>query len=564
MRLKVSDVVSAALERDGTSDVLVVFHRQADLGGARRITGKRNKALFAYTELSAVAAREQTGALRLLSGHTHAVNSLLIVNAIAVERAKADLVRQLASLEEVAWIAPDPWVRFPDPVRESAPASLRTGVEWGVDRIQAPAVWSLGYTGQGITVGGADTGYDWAHPALQRQYRGWDSLSQTASHDYHWYDGVYNASPLNTDTLNPCGFRSPLPCDDGSHGTHTAGTMVGDDGQGNQIGVAPGARWVGCRNMERGWGRPSTYLNCFEWFLAPTDVDGGQPDPDKAPHVINNSWYCNEVEGCVDQGVNDLLRMAIANLKASGVFVVVSAGNFGPSCASTNYPPGYFEESFSIGAIRANDTIAAYSSRGPVTVDSSFRIKPNVVAPGSNVRSSVTGGGYAAFSGTSMAGPHVAGLVALVLSAAPSLEGEVELLEHIIEQTSTPQYGLVDCGDMGGTERPNNTYGYGSINALEAVQRANQIVAQKSPNIGAGLRLYPNPADLSTALAAEGIYGPVQIVLFNTAGQQVQAHRIVADGTLRITLSLIGFPPGAYLCRVQSQGKTRSTILIKR
>ncbi len=153
-------------------------------------------------------------------------------------------------------------------------------------------MWAAGYTGQGAVIGGQDTGYDWDHPALKNQYRGWNGAS--ADHDYNWHDAIHVTGSI-------CGANSPEPCDDDDHGTHTMGTMVGDDGLGNQIGMAPGARWIGCRNMNDGVGTPATYTECYEWFIAPYPVGGtpDQGDPSKAPDVINNSWGCPPSEGCL-------------------------------------------------------------------------------------------------------------------------------------------------------------------------------------------------------------------------------------------------------------------------
>ncbi len=170
--------------------------------------------------------------------------------------------------------------------------------------------------GQGIVIGGQDTGYEWQHPALMNQYRGWDGA--VADHTYNWHDAIHENNP-NTSPGNVCGFDSPQPCDDHGHGTHTMGTMIGDDGGANQIGMAPGAQWIACRNMEQGWGTPATYTECYEWFIAPYPA-GGDPmrdgDPAKAPHVINNSWSCPVSEGCTDP---DILRTVVENVRAAGI-----------------------------------------------------------------------------------------------------------------------------------------------------------------------------------------------------------------------------------------------------
>jgi subtilisin family serine protease len=166
-------------------------------------------------------------------------------------------------------------------------------VEWGVANVRAPQVWALGHTGQGIVVAGADTGIRWTHEALINQYRGWNGT--TADHNYNWHDAIHILDPID-----PCGPDSDEPCDGHDHGTHTVGTAVGGAGA-NQIGVAPGADWIGCRNMFAsgvgiGVDFISTYAECFQFFIAPTDLSGENPDPSKRPHVIVNSWGCPE--GC--------------------------------------------------------------------------------------------------------------------------------------------------------------------------------------------------------------------------------------------------------------------------
>jgi subtilisin family serine protease len=250
------------------------------------------------------------------------------------------------------------------------------------------------------------------------------------------------------------------------------GTMVGDDGGSNQIGVAPGARWIGCRNMNQGVGTPATYIECFEFFLAPYPI-GGDPaadgDPAKAPHVISNSWVCPPSEGCDWTS----LQTAVENVRAAGIVVVASAGNEGSSCGSVMYPPAIYDAAFSVGATREeDDTIASFSSRGPVTVDGSGRRKPDVSAPGVSVRSCVPGGGYGTKSGTSMAGPHVAGTVALLWSATPCLIGDVDTTEWVIAHTARPRTTAQGCGGDGPSDVPNNVYGWGIVDALAAVEEA--------------------------------------------------------------------------------------------
>ncbi|WP_223789297.1 S8 family serine peptidase [Marinicella meishanensis] len=336
-----------------------------------------------------------------------------------------------------------------------------TAIEWNVNMVNAPDVWALGHTGQNVVVAGQDTGYDWEHPALINKYRGWDG--QNADHNYNWHDSIGSPTVV-------CGNE---PCDDHSHGSHTMGTVLGDDGNGNQIGVAPDARWIGCRNMNVGDGTPATYTECFQWFLAPTDLTDNNPNPAMAPHIINNSWGCPSSEGCTDPAV---LMPVVENVVAAGILVVTSAGNSGSGCNSVSTPAAIYDASFTVGSTTSGDEIAFSSSRGNVTVDGSGRPKPDITAPGASVRSANNSGGYSTFSGTSMASPNVAGVAALLISAKPELGGNPKLLEHIMTRTAVPKTTNQSCGGIPGSAVPNNTYGHGRIDALAAVNYALDLI----------------------------------------------------------------------------------------
>ncbi len=443
-------------------DVVISFPN-VEVDDAYEYKTKESRAKYVYQKLWNHALSTQKTAIDYLKNHHKEHQSFYIVNMVRAKLDSTD-IKYLKALPEVMDIIPNGKMEMARPAREN-PAEKRT-TEWGLDMIKAPDVWALGYTGQGVVIGGQDTGYKWDHDALKDKYRGWDGT--TADHDYNWHDAIHT-----TAGSNPCGSDSPVPCDDHNHGTHTMGTMVGDDGAGNQIGVAPGAKWIGCRNMDLGNGTLSTYVECFEWFLAPYPVGGtpAQGDPSKSPDVINNSWSCPASEGCNSSNYA-IMETAMENLRNSGVVIVVSNGNSGSNCSTTFSPPAFYLNAFSVGATNASDQIAGFSSRGPVLYDASNRLKPNVSAPGQSVRSCIKNGGYAVYSGTSMAGPHVAGTVALMLSANPSLKGHVEKIERIIEQTTVPKSTSQDCGPVAGTDTPNNTYGYGRIDALAAVNRA--------------------------------------------------------------------------------------------
>ncbi|MBC7885447.1 MAG: S8 family serine peptidase [Saprospiraceae bacterium] len=447
--------------------VVVILNEQADVSAVSLIRGKEKKTEFVYRNLLNVAEKSQSEVIDFLNAQNIPFRSYYIVNMIAL-KADFDLIEKIATLGTVKEIIEDGNFMINEPKSDRISQGSRS-IEWNLSKINAPAVWALGYTGQNVVIGGQDTGYKWDHNALKNKYRGWNGSS--ANFNYNWHDAIHEDNPLSPGT-NSCGFDSPEPCDDHNHGTHTMGTMVGDDGGSNQIGVAPGSKWIGCRNMENGYGTLSTYVECFEWFLAPY---GPHPDslanPSKMPHVINNSWGCPTEEGCNTSNFATM-ELALNNLRNAGCVIVVSAGNAGSSCSTVNDPPAIFSGSFSVGSTTSTDAISSFSSRGPVIVDGSNRLKPNIAAPGSSVRSSIKNGDYASFSGTSMAGPHIAGLVALLISANPQLAGEVDLIEDIIEQTSLHITSSQECGGVTGSAIPNNTFGYGRADALAAVNMA--------------------------------------------------------------------------------------------
>ncbi len=436
----------------GQTDFLVFLKPQADLSAAPSIESRTARIQYVYQTLRAVAEQSQANLRADLDAWGIPYHSFFIVNALRVTGDEA-LALKLAARPEVARVVADPAFDGLDdpPPGPPAPPAVN-GVEWNIARLHAPEVWALGYTGQNIVVGSCDTGVDYTHPALVGQYRG-NLGGGSFDHDYNWHDtfGEY-----------------PAPTDPNGHGTHTTGTMVGDDGAGNQIGMAPGAQWIACKADSSGgvW-KASKYIECWEWFLAPTRVDGTDPDPSKAPHVINNSWSCPGSEGCDP----DTLRDAAKALYAAGIAIAKSGGNSGASCGTiTN--PGQYPELLATAAFAQGDTIASFSSRGPVTLEGETRIKPDIAAPGVSIRSSVPGGGYSSMQGTSMASPHTAGLIALLWSAQPALVGDLDSTFQIVQASAEPKIDL-QCPPNAPGGRPNNVWGWGIINALQAVQAAN-------------------------------------------------------------------------------------------
>ncbi len=234
--------------------------------------------------------------------------------------------------------------------------------------------------------------------------------------------------------------------------------------------MAPGARFIACRNMDQGNGTPARYTECFQFFLAPTDHTGANPRPDLAAHVINNSWGCPVSEGCTDPNV---LKAIVENVSAAGIVVVVSAGNAGAACSTISDPPAFYDASFSIGATSNSDGIAGFSCRGPITADGSNRLKPDICAPGVNVRAARPPATYtSAFSGTSASAPHVTGAVALLWSAAPQLIGRVSATIDLFKRTALPLTSTQDCGGFPGALVPNAVFGFGRLDVGLAVDAA--------------------------------------------------------------------------------------------
>lgn len=455
---KVAPSVLATIS-DHETEFILFLTQQADLQEAASLMTKEARGMYVYAMLSAVAEREQRPLISLLQEAKVAYRPFWIANMIWV-RGDLALLQKLAQMPAVAYVYANPHLMLPQPpVSQPLELSVPAEIEWNIERVQVPLVWSAGILGQNVIIGAQDTGYDWQHPALQNQYRGW--TGSTANHNYNWHDAIHSGGGV-------CQADSPEPCDDNNHGTHTLGTMVGDDGNGNQIGMAPAAQWIGCRNMDQGIGTPITYSECFQWFVAPTDLNDQNPNPSQAPHVINNSWSCPTSEGCGDVTI---LQTVVENVRAAGIVVVASAGNSGPSCATINQPPAIYDASFTVGATNTLDQITSFSSRGPATINELTLIKPDVVAPGQNIRSALPGGSYGTKQGTSMASPHVVGLVALLISANPSLAGQVERIEQIIRQTAVPIENSQVC-DTPANQIPNNVFGYGLIQAWNAYQLA--------------------------------------------------------------------------------------------
>lgn len=562
----------------GVTEFLVLLAEQPDLSRAASLASKEAKGRFVFETARAVAERTQAPLRAWLTAAGVEHQAFWVTNMLWV-RAGASVLEALAGDAAVARIAANTPLQREVPrieARATHPASSN-GIEWNVAQIGAPEVWAQGVTGQGAVVGGMDTGYQWDHPALVRQYRG--SGQAAARHDYNWHDAIHAGGTLD------CPSDSPLPCDGdiSGHGTHTMGTIVGDDGAGNSIGAAPGARWIGCRCWEQTERTALRYVSeCFQWFVAPTDLLGRNPDPALAPHVINNSWVCDRGEGCTDP---DVLRSIVETVRAAGIFVAAGAGNDGPGCNTVRYPPAIYDGAFAVGATTHDDGIAGFSSRGPVVVDGSNRLKPDLCAPGADIRSSIPGGGYqGGWNGTSMATPLVSAAVALLISAVPSLAGQVDRLEDLLRHTAVPLTSAQTCGDVPGTAVPNHTFGHGRLDVLAAVREARSTgighdlpTQPPGPSVAPVTALWPNrPNPFNPATSLEysiGEIGAVTLAVYDIAGRRVrelEGPRLRTPGNYAVSWdgrddSGRTLPSGLYVVRLTAGNRraARTVVLLR-
>lgn len=396
----------------------------------------------------------------MLDGKVMGYTSYWITNAVVIQATK-ETIREIEQRSDVERIELNWKPELIEPVMQpeqdhgelGVPGQQRLNiVPPGIRAINADRVWyELGIDGTGTIIAGLDTGVDGNHPALASRWRG---LSRPASEA--WLDVLGS---------------SQFPSDTHGHGTHTMGTMTGRSATTNDtVGVAFGAEWIACNAINQGVGGEfdNDVLNAFQWFMNP---DGNLGTVSDVPDVVQNSWGINESFPGGYTDCDTRWWNAIDNCEAAGVVVIFSAGNEGPSAQSHRSPADRAttaHNAFAVGAVDATNAnfpypIASFSSRGPTgcNVPAELKIKPEVVAPGVSVYSSVPGGGYSsAYSGTSMAGPHVSGTVALMRQANPDLS--VTDIKQILMDTAR------DLGTAG----EDNTFGWGVIDAYAAVQAA--------------------------------------------------------------------------------------------
>jgi serine protease AprX len=529
---EVAPQVMAATADGGRTSVVVFMAQQADLHAPAALSDKVARGRAVYRALTAQAARSQAPLTSWLTARGVAFQSFWVANMLVLD-ADRTLVEQLAARHDVARVdanTPLRGIEEPSVAAVSAAVSAASAVEPGVADVRAPDVWAEGDTGAGIVIGSADTGVRWTHTAIKNQYRGWNGV--TADHNYNWHDAVHTGGGV-------CGPDTLAPCDDSGHGTHTVGSAVGDDGSGNQIGVAPAAQWIGCRNMDQGTGTPASYTECFQFFLAPTDLTGANPNPDLRPDIATNSWVCPASEGC---STGAELEAVVNSLAAAGIFVVAAAGNFGPNCSTVEYPPGMYAAAMSVGAIDASDdTLASFSSRGPSLYYNPPLLKPEIAAPGVNVRSAwrTSDSAYAWASGTSMAAPHVAGVVALLWADRPELIGDIGATRAVLEASANAAVTVdppEQCGGTNSWDIPNNSFGYGRVDALAAIGQA-----VPSPT--------PSPTATASPTAATVPGAPTSVTASaGDASAQVSWQAPSTDGGSPITGYTVSASSGGQTC----------------
>ncbi|HEX6076853.1 MAG TPA: carboxypeptidase regulatory-like domain-containing protein [Micromonosporaceae bacterium] len=510
--IKIEQKVRDQLAKKGTTSFWVVLDSQADLAGAARLKGKTDKARFVLTTKTRHAEKTQAG-LRALLDRNHAdYTSYWIHNSLLVT-GDAGLLAKVAARPEVEAIEADDPVSVPDPLPGDTEPPVN-GIEWNIDRVNAPQVWSgLGVRGEGIVVANIDTGVQHTHAAVANQYRG-RNADGTFNHNYNWFDPA---------AVCPAG----TPCDNNGHGTHTMGTMVGDDGAGNQIGVAPGAKWIAAKGCESSSCSRTSLLASGQWIVAPTDLAGQNPRPDLAPDVVNNSWG--------GSGLDTWYVQTVQSWIAAGIFPSFSNGNSGPGC-STSGNPGTYVISYSSGAFDINNAIASFSSRGP---GENGDIKPNLASPGVNVRSSIPTG-YASYSGTSMASPHTAATVALMWSASPAIQGDITATRQILDDTAID----VSNTTCGGTADDNNVFGEGRLDSYAAVlatprgalgSLSGRVTASDGSALAGASVSVTGPMSRTTTTGADGSYSFDRLMVGDYTMSVTKFGYVRATGSATVT-----------------------------
>ena len=373
-------------------------------------------------------------------GNVKSYESFFIINCVNLVARKSVIV-ELAKRDDVEKIIENKVIKVEKPEKNEIIRMSRSAydihIPWNLEAINAYKAQR--YTkdcNNEVVVGIIDSGVDSTHRAISKNYRGNDSSLAA----YSWYN-----------TITGKDGSQEKPYDDRGHGTHVCGTILGSK-ENALLGVAPKAKWIGVKVFDQDGETDNVkLLKAGEWIMAPNG------DPTKAPKVVNNSWGGNSNDG--------FFQEIVKKWREAGIFPVFSAGNVGPfndGGDDSIGTPGAYPESYAVGAIRKDEHIAKFSLRGKSSYTN--KIKPDIVAPGVNILSCIPGEKYTIYTGTSMAAPHVTGVIALMLQVNPNLT--VDQIENILNETALP------LKDEYYTTTPNNGYGYGKVNAVSAVQLA--------------------------------------------------------------------------------------------
>ncbi|MBC7644573.1 MAG: S8 family serine peptidase [Thermoleophilia bacterium] len=371
----------------------------------------------------------------------------LIINATAGKAGAA--YQALQGLGELGRVLRNREVLLDDQQQGTVAPTADPTVEWNVDKLGVQKVWAAGDTGQGVVIGMVDTGVNTQHEALKGHYRG-TNADGTQTDDYNFYDPVGNKK---------------VAYDDHNHGSHTAGTAVGGTAD-HLTGMAPGAKFIATKVFTAGGsGSTATILKGLGWMLAPTDSAGLNPDPTKAPDIVSNSWGSSD-------GKSLAYLDALKAFEAAGIVPVFAAGNSGPR-AGTVGSPGSLAQAVTIGATDKDDKVASFSSRGPSPIkdkDGNVVQKPDFSAPGVDVISSgKDGNSYVKMSGTSMATPAAAGVIALLISKYPKLT--TEQVREVLAKSA---------GDVDAPGTDLNT-GAGRLDPVAAIALADKLYGTPVP-----------------------------------------------------------------------------------
>ncbi|HJU39447.1 MAG TPA: S8 family serine peptidase, partial [Tahibacter sp.] len=433
---------------------------------------------YVHRTLTEHADRTQAALRRALTAQGATFKPYWIANGIVVKNGDLASLMRVAGFAEVRHIGTLPRIAPVEPAqRAKAGPTPAAGVGDNLRQIGADQVWAQGTTGSGVTVGIIDSGVLPDHEALRQQYRGYQGGASV--HDYNW--------------LGPEGHR-PEPYITSEHGSHVAGIVLGDNRNADparreRVGVAPGAKWIACTALGTEIGAPEYMFECMQFMLAPTRTDGSDPDPDRRPEIVNNSWMTGKT--CNGQA-DATFQPAVAAWAAAGVVPVFAAGNTS-NCGlpptpglSTVAAPGSLAESFAVGSTGNHDGLYAPHSLWGPTADVSAglpalpdprgypQLKPQVVAPGVAIRSVGVGiDPYITMTGTSMSAPHVAGAFALMIEAGQCLRGDYARLGTILMQTARGvPYDSGGTPPPGPGNVPNYATGWGEIDTVAAVNMA--------------------------------------------------------------------------------------------